>query len=366
MADTTIPRGTTGERFKLRLATVIWFVLLATFLLSLPVLLDISWLAVAAIALVALVLSLPGAWLVRLLFRGQRTHGFGVSVLKAFLALLFLLGTIAAAPIYFAALLTSLRPVTVPQATLSNGTKTVVFQGMAHVGSEGFYKSVVYDIEKALVDGYVIYYEGVQPSPDGDAWFNKTLAGGGDLSANYKTISELCGLQFQLDYFTLLQADMAARPDRHVTADVSTADMMHEYERLMQSDPDFAAAQVPAATDGGDESADGFGDLLGWLQAGTPEQRKLAGYACRGFFTYTLSRDAEPTQMDKVILDFRNRALADRIAADPREQIYMTYGAGHLRGLLADLQARDPAWEIKSVKWLRAIAAPEELEGKIE
>ncbi|SHE65619.1 hypothetical protein [Devosia limi] len=49
-----------------------------------------------------------------------------------------------------------------------------------------------------------------------------------------------------------------------------------------------------------------------------------------------------------------------------RQTIYTTYGAEHLPGLLADLQAFDPARQIKSVKWLRAIDAPESLSGKIE
>lgn len=51
----------------------------------------------------------------------------------------------------------------VPLATLSNGQKTVVFQGMQHVASEDFFKSVVFDLEKALVDGYTLFYEGVLP-----------------------------------------------------------------------------------------------------------------------------------------------------------------------------------------------------------
>ena len=33
-------------------------------------------------------------------------------------------------------------PPLLPQATLTNGQKTVVFQGMIHVGMESFYKSV--------------------------------------------------------------------------------------------------------------------------------------------------------------------------------------------------------------------------------
>ncbi len=357
-----------GTRWKLRISAVLWFLLLAGFLLGLPVLLDVSWMIVAGLVVVALVLGLVVAWLVRPIFRGQRRQGFFASYIKAVLGTLFVLGIIVALPIYYAAVLTDLKPLIVPQATLSNGKQTVVFQGMMHVGSEPFYKGVVYDLEKALTEGYVIYYEGVQPSPDGDKWFNDTLAGGGDLSANYKVLSDACGLKFQLDYFQLLTADMAAHPERHVAADVSTADMMHEYERLAAADPGFAARVQPAKADvtATTNSSEGLSSFVDMLNSGTPEQKKIAGYACRGFMTWTLGRPAAPSPLDPVILDFRNKALADRISKDTRPLIYVTYGAEHLPGLLKDLQTIDPAWEIKSVKWQRVMEAPDDVTGQLK
>jgi hypothetical protein len=229
-----------GDKLKLRVSAVVWFLLLAGFLLALPVLADISIWVPVLLAVVALLLAFPAAWIVRMTFRGQRAQSWWTSLTKAWAALLFLLGIVGAAPLYAAAFFTALHPVVMPQAVLSNGSRTIIFQGMSHIGSEGFYKSVVYDLEKALSDGSVVYYEGVMPSPDGDAWFSRTLADGGDLSANYKLLSDVCGLKFQQDYFMLLLPDMQAHPERHVSADVTTADMMHEYERLMQNDADFA------------------------------------------------------------------------------------------------------------------------------
>lgn len=356
-----------GERFKLRLSAIIWFVLAAGFLLALPVLIDVSWLVVLGLSVLALILALPGAWLVRKLFAGQRIQSFFSSVAKAFFALLFTLSIILAAPIYYFALYTDLEPMTVPQATLSNGSKTVVFQGMAHVGSESFYKGVVYDLEKALSEGYVLYYEGVQSSPDGEAWFSKHLAGGGDLNTNYQLLSDICGLNFQLNYFGLLQSDMAEHPDRHVQADVSTADMMHEYDRLMQADPVFAASQTADTTDGAASASmtDSVAGIVSWLQQASPDLRRLAGTVCRGYLSMAFSKKSAPEEMDKVVVDFRNRSLADRIERDSHQKIYITYGADHLHGLLAMLQADDPAWTIQSLKWLRPIDAPEELYGRL-
>lgn len=355
------------ERFKLRLSAIAWFLLFIAFLLGLPVLFGAwAWIPLVVVVL-ALLLAIPVAWIVRMLFSGQRRQCWRTSYFKAAAGTLFVLTTLLAAPIYILALRTALDPLTVPQATLSNGTKTVVFQGMMHVGSEGFYKSVIYDLEKALSDGDVIYYEGVIGDPEGDAWFSQTLAGGGDLSANYEMLGTVCGLSFQLDYFQLLRADMATHPERHVNADVSTADMMHEYERLVAADPAFAAAvAAEKSKSDGDEDGGGIGQLVGLLKSATREQRSLIGTACRGWVTMILSGQEAPSALDPVILDFRNRKLAERIVSDTHQNIYMTYGAGHLPGLLADLQASDPAWQIKSLKWMRTIDTPEDLSGAIK
>lgn len=66
------------------------------------------------------------------------------------------------------------------------------------------------------------------------------------------------------------------------------------------------------------------------------------------------------------MLDYRNRELAARIAQSPANKIYVTYGAGHLPGLLRDLKASNPAWEIKSLKWERTIDTPETLSGRLK
>lgn len=355
-----------GERLKLRVSAIVWFLLALGFLLGLPVVLDVHVLLLPAVVLLALLLALPFAWLVRRIFAGQRRQRRVWSYIKALLVMVFAITVLIAAPLYFLALRTELTPLTVPQATLSNGKKTVVFQGMMHIGSEGFYKSVVYDLEKALSDGYAIYYEGVRGDPAGDKWFSDTLAGGGDLSANYEAFGSACGLQFQGPYFQLLAADMKARPERHVEADVTTADMMREYQRLMASDPDFAQtvgeSELAAPEDG---EADQTTQMLDWLAGATPGQRKILGLACRGWMTMLLSRKTAPSPLDPVILDFRNEKLAERIATSADDKIFITYGAGHLPGLLDDLQKSDPAWEIKSLKWMRTIETPEDLEGQI-
>lgn len=69
--------------------------------------------------------------------------------------------------------------------------------------------------------------------------------------------------------------------------------------------------------------------------------------------------------MEPVILEFRNRALAQRIMQTSDDKIFITYGAAHLPGLVAELRKLDPKWAVGSVKWLRTIEAPEHIEGKL-
>lgn len=122
--------------------------------------------------------------------------------IKGTIALVFVLTAVAASPVYYAATLTQVSPAMVPQPVLSNGQKTVVFQGMQHVGTEVFLKTVVYDLEDALSRGSVAFYEGVKPSnPADDTWFDRMITRGADLSSAYRELGEVCGLHFQSDYF---------------------------------------------------------------------------------------------------------------------------------------------------------------------
>ncbi len=277
---------------------------------------------------------------------------------------------LASLPVFYLAFWVQSGPTAVPLATLSNGQKTVVFQGMQHIGSEEFYKSVVFDLEQALVDGYTLFYEGVTPvdgRPDLTDWFNQTLRGSKqDLSAGYKKMAEQCGLSFQLNYFDPIKADMAIHPSRHITADANFLEMKTEYDRLLREDPAFAAAMAaraarakPATSDAGDP----FALFLGIVEGATPEQKKLAGIVCRGVLGMAVSgalgEGKDPS--NRIIVDFRNQTLARFVADSKADKIYITYGAAHFPGFFAELQKRDPKFAIRSVKGVRPMTLPDEV-----
>ena len=364
--------GPATRTLAIRLSTLLWAVLLLCFLAGLPVLMGATWLSLPALLLIAALLALPLAWLWRRIWRPARARRWSGTWLRGSVGLWFLLCGLAAAPVYFLAITTETRPAIVPTVTLSNGPRTVVLQGMQHVGAERFYQAVVYDLEKALADGYVLAYEGVADSdPEADAWFRKTLSHGKDLGDSYRELGKTCGLSYQIDYFGPVVADAKAHPERHVTMDVNTRAMKQEYDRLMQSDPAFADAmrkrdeEQDAAAD--DDAPDFVTRLIERQKAGDERQNALAGTLCRGIMTFVM-RQATPggtgNEMDPVVLTFRNQRLATQLLTDPREKIYVTYGAAHLPGVM-ELIRREPGWKVESVKWMRTIAAPEHLEGRL-
>ncbi len=357
--------------WRIRLQAIALFVLVVAFVLGLPILLGWGYGLLILLVLVAAVMAVPSAWVIRRLSNTGAGRSFASVWSRSLLGWTLIFGVVVAAPFYYLMIVTDTRPATVPQVSLTNGSKRVVFQGMQHIGSERFYQAVIYDVEKALSEGYVSYYEGVQtPTPESQAFFEKLsheLVGGSDLSGTYKSIGEVCGMKFQLDYFGLLEADKAEHPKRHLVADVDALELKAEYERLMREDPAFAKAHAndfqpkPATNDNAFMLK-----LVEWLKRGSASQKALGGVTCRGLFTLNqATASTTPGRMQPVILDFRNRALAQRIMQSPDDKIFITYGAAHLPGLVAELRKLDPKWVVGSVKWLRTIEAPEHIEGQL-
>ncbi len=355
------------QRLAIQLGTVLWFSLLLFGLVGLAVVGVWPWWMIAIVVAAGLLIG-SLSYLLRWLWL-RKNPAFSPGRTFAAYASGGTMAAIgfAALPVYYMAFWVTSGPTALPLATLSNGKKTVIFQGMQHVASEDFYKAVVFDLEKALTDGYTLFYEGVQPvpgRPDLNEWFNKTLRGSNkDLSAGYKQLADTCGLTFQLTYFEPLLADKAIHPSRHVTADVSYLDMKNEFDRLMRDDLSFAKAMAARASKK-PEDDDTTTKLISAVGNASRDQKRLIGILCRGVLGMSIAGTIgeKDATMDRVILDFRNRALARFIAESPADKIYITYGAAHFPGFLNDLQTLDPAMKVQSLRWVRPMSLPIEPE----
>ncbi|HEV7270401.1 hypothetical protein [Pseudoxanthomonas sp.] len=345
-----------------RLKTVGWTLLTLLFLLSVPLLLSASpWLLAASFLLGAGVVAAL-AWLLARLRRRSSPHRWPQALAGGMVAT-----ALIALPLYWLVLQPALRPLAVPRVTLGDGQRQVVFQGMTHIGSAPFYRSVAFDLMRTREAGYKVYFEGVMPgTPEAQAWFRDELAGGGDLNAEYGKLAGFCGLHFQNDFLGFVGTDAVKDPARTVNADVTETEMWEEWKRLVAARPELADQLVkehPPSDDGG---SSGMNHVMQVLSHVGDRQRDFVGAACRGIFTFALQGKERPDVLNAVVLDFRNRKLAERIAADAGRNLYLIYGSGHFPGLFHALKQQNPAWRIEGVTSSTAIEAPEDAVGRLE
>lgn len=358
-------------RLRISVSAIALFFLMLFFWLGTLILLNWSIWLLCSVVLGFAALSFLFSLIFKMLFKRFSLEKTPYFLLKATFVLTLFFTSFITFPFYYLAVKNDTDPLIMPQAVLSDGKKTVIFQGMVHVGSENFYKTVIYDLEQALADGYKIYYEGVTPStPEVDKWFSDTFVSGGDLTSSYKLLADMCGVKFQLDYFKLLVIDMKEHPERHLTADVTTAEIKKEYERLLQQDPDFAQAVKDKQNEKkGSLFSDGMAEKIShFTDTATDSQKMLVGVICRSILSYSLRQGdtKKPNAEDPVLLDFRNAHLVQQILMETSDKVYITYGAGHLPGVIRLLQENDSAWQVMSLKWLRAMAPPEHLDGQLK
>lgn len=338
----------------IRIQTLLWTFLALLFLLSAPILWAASPLVLIVIAAVGAVLGMAVGWVIR-----SYRHRLG----RAALAGAAIACTIIAGPLYWLMLQPALRPLTVPRVTLGDGTRQVVFQGMVHIGSEQFYRSVVYDMIRARDAGYALYFEGTLPgTPEATSWLDAAVHADGDLNAQYARIGQACGMSFQGDFLGFVQEQSAIDPIHIVQADVSVTEMYDEWQRLVADRPELAQAM---SAPGPGENSVSLSRVLDIVSGLADRQKEFVATACRGAFTILLNRVEDDDVLNLVVLDFRNRRLAERIAAAPQQDIFITYGSGHFPGLLQQMRKLDPSWKILSTSWSTAILPPDDAVGRL-
>lgn len=352
---------------RVRVKQVQWFVLGALTLVSLPAVASWTRWSLVLLPLAGMALALPGVLLLKAVRRNQPEFSFRRTFLGLSVAVTLSLTSILGLTVYGLAYRAETHPLTVPLVTMVNGDRRVLIQGMVHVGSGSFYESVVNDLQVALDDGYDIFFEGVRPA-DAEAteWFNETVAGGGSLTANYRSLSRACGVSFQLDYFTAFERAAEWQPERFVFADVTKRQMLDEWNRLNPGASRTRDARTgPAGEAAGDSRGDPVDGVMRWVNTGDRWRGLVAGVVCRGILSRVLDAPEEPGMLSQVIQDFRNRHLVDQIVAHANDRVYVVFGAAHVPGVIELLQERDRSWQVASVKWVHALTAPRRLEGLV-
>ncbi|MFB0964263.1 MAG: hypothetical protein QMC36_00915 [Patescibacteria group bacterium] len=238
-------------------------------------------------------------------------------------------------------------PAKLPLITISNGDKTVRFQGMAHIASPSFYAGVKNDIAASRNEGYVLFYEGVKPgSAENSKKFDAIMGFKFDKNL-YEAMSKLYGLVPQN------QAELAGHPDaRDRNVDVSIDDIVKAYENRRGS---VSGEPVPNFSEAEGAASDFSAELVKEADSYNSRELAVVRYFLRAMMSLVIKNrdtgEAAFAGLGKVdlfasILDDRNEVLADAIATTEEKKVFVTYGMLHFDGVFYLLQEKDPRWKI--------------------
>ena len=247
-----------------------------------------------------------------------------------------------------------ISPATIPLYTLSNWEKTIRFQTMSHIASPDFYLEVTKNIQEAKKEGFVLFYEWVQPgSPESSEIFNKAL--GINFSEGlYENFSKLYGITAQNNNDFL-----SIENNKDYNIDLSLDEVVRIYQEKTAS-----SEKKPPSILASEEVLDINADAITLLSELSDKQLMLVRYLNQSFMNFmlkhewlrnTIIENVWNTDIFSVILDDRNEHLVDEILSGSENNIFIIYGLMHFSWVYELLKSQDSNWSIISEEYMQII-----------
>lgn len=245
-------------------------------------------------------------------------------------------------------------PAVLPEVTISNGKKTVVFQWMAHIWSNKFYSEIRNNIRYYKKLWFVLFYEWVKPwSKENMDKFDKLLWVKFD-KTTYLNMSKLYNLRAQNN-----QEFLKVENDLDFNSDISIDEIISIYEKkywkVKNTDNWFWPSQ---------EVLDVTKMVNETINSLSANQLSLLVQVQRSVMNFIIKRDdVRNTIIDSsgqknlfdVILQDRNKSVVDNINKSERQKIYVLYWLMHFDWVFEGLQKSDPEWKFVSVRYFTPI-----------
>jgi len=229
------------------------------------------------------------------------------------------------------------KPAPMPNITLSNGEKTVIFQAMSHVGTRNFYDTVINDIKEKKTNGYVYFFEWVQGGTEENTEkFDKAIWIKFDKNL-YKNFSKLYWVVYQDNSEFLWHIN-----NLDFNVDLTIDEIIEHYEEWWVDD---TGATTPM---------DVNEEILNTLAELNDKQLKVLVYINQAILNFLIKSDwlrdiitehVWNAKLFDVILNKRNDVLANAVIQSEYDEIYVTYGLLHFEWVLKLLQEDDVNWK---------------------
>lgn len=244
-----------------------------------------------------------------------------------------------------------IEPALLPEITISNWKKTVVFQAMAHIWSNSFYKEIRSNIRDYKKKWYVYFYEWVRSwSKENTDKFDKLMW----LKFNkqtYVNVSKLYNLRAQNnEEFFKIENNL------DFNADISIDDIINIYEKKYWA--------VTSSASNKEEPVEIGKIVQETVDSLTPNELKLMIQLNRAMMNVIMKNDnirstimelSDKNDLFDVILEDRNKNLVNKINESEYNKIYITYWLMHFEWIWSSLQRQDPNWKLVSVRYFKPI-----------
>ncbi|MDD2566016.1 MAG: hypothetical protein PHZ26_03670 [Candidatus Gracilibacteria bacterium] len=247
-----------------------------------------------------------------------------------------------------------LEPALLPEFTLSNGQKTVVFQGMAHIGSENFYTKIKNNIIENKKAGFVLFYEGVKLGKKENMDKFDRLIGFEFNKKTYSNLSKMYGLSAQnnQDFLNLVNS-------KDYNTDVSMDTIIAKYEKkhgTITKDKVYnKISQTPLKMD----------DIINQtVNLMTPKELEVLIQVNRAIMNFIIKNEnvrdmllesSGQGNLFDIILDDRNAIIVDAINTSKENKIHILYGLMHFNGVWKALQEGDSNWKVVNIRYFKPI-----------
>ncbi len=241
-----------------------------------------------------------------------------------------------------------ISPAKMPVYTITNGEKQIIFHGMSHIGTKDFYNRVKESIQYYKKSGFVYYFEWVKPgSKENHEGFDKALWVKFD-EKTYENMSQLYGLVNQDNQLFLWLVN-----DLDFNIDISIDEVMEKYKTIK--------SQVWVENRTYQAPLDAWELIEKELNRLQPRELAILRYVNKSFINMivksewiqqSLQDNFSNKELFQVILDERNKVIADKIIHGEDTKIIMTYGLLHFEWIFNLLKQNSLKWRIEKIDYL--------------
>ena len=236
-------------------------------------------------------------------------------------------------------------PAQLPNYTLSNGEKTVQFQTMSHIASENFYWQVKQNIFYAKKQDFVLFYEWVLPGTEENQQDFNSIMWINFQPGLYENLSKIYGVVAQdNDIF------LSLHNEEDYNIDISIDEIMEIYRKKTTWKPPVKSSILENK-----EVYDLNNEVFRALSELSKRELIVLRYINQSFLNFMIKhewiRNVIISKLGKqdifsVILDDRNKHLAQEILVSDKDRIYIIYGLMHFSGVYDLLKISDPNWQV--------------------